>query len=183
MRKNDYERMPPIEKTSASYFSMGETFSLEAPSLPSEPLQRTSHLNGRAYAAAGQVVALLHMMAVLQAYQANLLKDKGQGLSSDEVVELRCTTDLALHATKQTATAMGRSMAAMVVTERHLARSEPKQQSGPGPSWSEDRRWAQKASVAVRAPPSPAGGSRRCREPNGGQQGLKAFPTLTSRPE
>ncbi len=61
-------------------------------------------------------------MAVLQAYQADLLKDldKGQGLSPDEVAELRRTTDLALRATKQAATAMGRSMAAMVVTKRHL---------------------------------------------------------------
>ncbi len=57
-------------------------------------------------------------MAVLQAYQADLLKDldKGQGLSPDEVAELRHTTNLALRATKQAATAMGRSMAAMVVT-------------------------------------------------------------------
>ncbi len=46
--------------------------------------------------------------------------DKGQGLSPDEVAELRHTTNLALRATKQAATAMGRSMAAMVVTERHL---------------------------------------------------------------
>ncbi|KAL0149015.1 hypothetical protein M9458_055630 [Cirrhinus mrigala] len=61
-------------------------------------------------------------MAVLQAYQADLLKDlnKGQGLSPDEVAELRHTTDLALRATKQATTAMGRSMVAMVVTERHL---------------------------------------------------------------
>ncbi|KAL0176981.1 hypothetical protein M9458_029311, partial [Cirrhinus mrigala] len=101
------------------YLSLGETSSLKAPSLPSEPLQRTSSLNGRAYVAAGQAVASLHTMAVLQAYQADLLKDldKGQGLSSEEVAELDCTTDLA---TKQAATAMGRAMAAMVVTERHL---------------------------------------------------------------
>ncbi len=61
-------------------------------------------------------------MAVLQAYQADLLKDldSGQGLSPDEVAELRRTTDLALRATKQAASAMGRSMAAMVVTEGHL---------------------------------------------------------------
>ncbi|XP_016106680.1 uncharacterized protein [Sinocyclocheilus grahami] len=61
-------------------------------------------------------------MAILQAYQTDLLNDldKGQGLSPDEVAELSRTTDLALHATKQTATATGRSMVAMVVTERHL---------------------------------------------------------------
>ncbi len=122
MRENGYERMPPVEEMLASYLSVGETSSLKAPSLPSKPLQETSRLNGKAYAAAGQAVASLHTMAVLQAYQANLLKDldKGQGLSPDEVAELRRTTDLALRATKQAATAMGRSMAAMVVTERHL---------------------------------------------------------------
>ncbi len=111
-----------MEETLASYLSVGETSSLKAPSLPSKPLQETSRLNGKAYAAAGQAVASLHTMAVLQAYQADLLKDldKGQGLSPDEVAELRRTTDLALRATKQAATAMGRSMAAMVVTERHL---------------------------------------------------------------
>ncbi|KAL0163655.1 hypothetical protein M9458_039408, partial [Cirrhinus mrigala] len=61
-------------------------------------------------------------MAILQAYQADLLKDldKGKGLSADEAAELRRTTDLALRATKQTASAIGRSMAAMVVMERHL---------------------------------------------------------------
>ncbi len=122
MRESGYERMPPIEETLASYLSMGETSSLKAPSLPSKPLQDTSRLNGKAYAAAGQAVALLHTMAVLQAYQADLLKDldKGQGLSPDEVAELHRTTDLALRATKQAATAMGRSMTAMVVTERYL---------------------------------------------------------------
>ncbi len=122
MRESGYERMTPVEETLASYLSMGETASLKVPSLPSKPLQDTSRLNGRAYAAAGQAVASLHTMAVLQAYQADLLKDldNGQGLSPDEVAELRRTTDLALRATKQAATAMGRSMAAMVVTERHL---------------------------------------------------------------
>ncbi|KAL0194944.1 hypothetical protein M9458_008516, partial [Cirrhinus mrigala] len=122
MHENGYEKMPPIEETLASYLSLREASSLKAPSEPTEPLQRTSCLNGRAYAAAGQAVASFHMMVVLQAYQADLLKDldKGQGLSPDEVVELRRTTDLALRATKQAATAMGRSMVVMVVTERHL---------------------------------------------------------------
>ncbi len=122
MRESGYERMPPVEETLASYLSMGDTAYLKVPSLPLKPLQDTSHLNGRAYTAAGQAVASLHTMAVLQAYQADLLKDldNGQGLSPDEVAELHRTTDLALRATKQAATAMGRSMAAMVVMDRHL---------------------------------------------------------------
>ncbi|KAI2653751.1 Lamina-associated polypeptide 2, isoform alpha [Labeo rohita] len=122
MREHGYQRLPPVEETLASYLSLGKVTSLKTPSLPSIPLQVTSRLNGRAYAAAGQAVGTLHTMAVLQAYQADLLKDldKGQGLSPDEVAELRRTMDLALRATKQAATAMGRSMGAMVVTERHL---------------------------------------------------------------
>ncbi len=66
--------------------------------------------------------AALHTMAVLQVYQADLLKDldQGQGLPPEAVSELRRTTDLALRATKQTTAAIGRSMAAMVATERHL---------------------------------------------------------------
>ncbi len=82
MRESGYERMPSIEETLASYLSMGETSSLKVPSLPSKPLQDTSRLNGKEYAAAGQVVASLHTMAVLQAYQVDLLKDldKGQAM-------------------------------------------------------------------------------------------------------
>ncbi|KAL0150361.1 hypothetical protein M9458_054363 [Cirrhinus mrigala] len=112
MRENGYDRMPPIEETLASYFSFGETSWL--PPCHQSPFS----LNGRAYTTAGQAVASLHTMAVLQAYQADLLKDldKGQGLFPDEVSEFRRTTDLAL----QAATAMGRSMVAIVVTERHL---------------------------------------------------------------
>ncbi len=64
-----------MEETLASYLSVGETSSLQAPSLPSKPLQK--------YAAAGQAVTSLHTMVVLQ---ADLLKDldKGQGLSPDK---------------------------------------------------------------------------------------------------
>ncbi len=122
MREHGYASMPPIEGTLASYRSAGGTSTLKAPALPSKPLKDTSRLNGRAYVAAGLAGAALHTMAVLQAYQADLLKDldQGQGLPPEAVSELRRTTDLALRATKQTAAAIGRSMAAMAATERHL---------------------------------------------------------------
>ncbi len=63
----------------------------------------------------------LHTMAILQAYQADILKeiDEGTGLTPEAVKELRAT-DLALRATKHTAHAVGRSMAALVAAERHL---------------------------------------------------------------
>ncbi len=83
------------------------TSTLKAPALPSKPLKETfrSRLNGRAYMAAGQAGAALHTMLVLQAYQADLLKDldQAQGLPPEAVTELRRTTDLALRATKQMA--------------------------------------------------------------------------------
>ncbi len=61
-------------------------------------------------------------MSVLQAYQADLLKelDEGEQVSSNDIVELRRTTDLALHTTKETAHAIGRSMGVLVAAERHL---------------------------------------------------------------
>lgn len=111
MREHGYESMPPIEGALRAS-------TLKAPALPSKPLKETSRLNSKAYAAAGQAGAALRTMSVLQAYQADLLKDldQGQGLPPEAVAELRRTTDLALRATKQTAAAIGRSMAAMVVT-------------------------------------------------------------------
>lgn len=60
-------------------------------------------------------------MAVLEAYQGDLLKDLDQGhdLSPKAAVELCHTTDLALWTTMQTVAAIGHSMVAMVVMERH----------------------------------------------------------------
>ncbi len=46
--------------------------------------------------------------------------DEGTGLTPEAVKELRRATDLALRATKHTARAVGRSMAASVAAERHL---------------------------------------------------------------
>ncbi len=61
-------------------------------------------LSGKSYIAAGQAGMALHMMAILQAYQADVLKemDEGTGLTPEAVKELRRVTDLALRATKHT---------------------------------------------------------------------------------
>ncbi len=117
-----YRAMPRVEQTLASYLSPGVASSLKAPVLPSKPLRTTSALVGKGYTAAGQAGACLHTMSVLQAYQADLLKelDEGEQIKSDDIVELRRTADLALRATKETARAIGRSMAALVAAERHL---------------------------------------------------------------
>ncbi len=75
MREHGYVSISPIEGTLASYLLAGVTSTLKAPALPSKPLKDTSRLNGRAYVAVGQAGASLHKMSVLQAYQADLLKD------------------------------------------------------------------------------------------------------------
>ncbi len=117
-----YRAMPKVEQTLASYLSPHVASSLKAPALPTKPLRTTSTLVGRGYSAAGQAGACLHTMSVLQAYQADLLKelDEREQVSSDDIAELRRTADLSLRATKETARAIGRSMAAMVAAERHL---------------------------------------------------------------
>ncbi|KAL0163035.1 hypothetical protein M9458_042431, partial [Cirrhinus mrigala] len=104
------------------YLSPESASSLKAPVLPSKPLRVTSALVGKGYTAAGQAGACLHTMSVLQAYQADLLKelDEGEEIKDSDISELRRTADLSLRATKETACAIGRSMAALVAAERHL---------------------------------------------------------------
>ncbi|KAI2647309.1 Transposon Ty3-G Gag-Pol polyprotein [Labeo rohita] len=114
-----YKAMPRVEQTLASYLSPSGASSLKAPTLPSKPLRTTSALVGKGYTAAGQAGACLHTMSVLQAHQADLLKGLAEGEKVD-LEELQRTADLALRATKETARAVGRSMAAMVAAERHL---------------------------------------------------------------
>ncbi|KAL0186275.1 hypothetical protein M9458_017945, partial [Cirrhinus mrigala] len=88
---------------------------------PSKPCRRTSALAGRAYTSAGQAASALHSMAILQVFQAKLLAQSDRSaLDPATLTELRSATDLALRATKATAQAIGRSMASLVVLERHL---------------------------------------------------------------
>ncbi|KAI2653826.1 Gag-Pol polyprotein [Labeo rohita] len=111
-----------VEETLTGYLSPGSSSSLKKPALPTKPCRLTSSLVGKAFQAAGQAGAALHTMGVLQAYQADLLKDLSMGgsISEEAFLELRRATDLSFRATKQTARSIGRSMAAMVAAERHL---------------------------------------------------------------
>ncbi|KAL0175185.1 hypothetical protein M9458_031153, partial [Cirrhinus mrigala] len=83
--------------------------------------QFSSALVAKAYMASGQAASVLHAMAILQVYQAKVLKDLHEGVPDPELLhELRSATDYALRATKVTAQALGRVMSTMVVQERHL---------------------------------------------------------------
>ncbi len=118
-----YTAMPVVEDTLASHHSPSLAPSWKSrPLLPSKLCRTTSALIGKSYIAAGQADMALHTMAILQAYQADVLKeiDEGTGLTPEAVKELRTATDLALRATKHTGHAVGRSMAGSVAAERHL---------------------------------------------------------------
>ncbi len=62
------------------------------------------------------------------------------------------------------------------------SRSEPEQSRGPGSSWSEDRRRAQKATVATRAPCPPTGRGRGRYRSKRGRQDLRKV-IQTERPQ
>lgn len=72
--------------------------------------------------AASQAGVCLHTMSIMQVYQPNLLKDldEGKGVWPDDIKVLHQATDLSLLATKETARAIYRSMAALVVVARLL---------------------------------------------------------------
>ncbi len=53
------------------------------------------------------------------------------------------------------------------------SRSKPEQSRGPGPSWSEDQKRAQKANVVTRAPPPPTGRARGRYGSKRGRQDLR----------
>ncbi len=117
-----YERMPQLDESVAAHLCPPTAIGWKAKaSHPSKPCRTTSALAGRSYASAGQAASALHSMAVLQVYQAKLLSAVDESEPDPATLrELRSATDLALRATKTTAQAIGRSMASLVVLERHL---------------------------------------------------------------
>ncbi len=116
-----YEHLPPLDESVAAHLCPSTAIGWKAmANHPSKPCRATSALAGHAYSAAGQVASALHSMAVLQVYQAKMLASEEASLDAASLRDLRSTTDLALHATKATAQAIGRSMSSLIVLERHL---------------------------------------------------------------
>lgn len=85
MHEQGYGAKPKVEEMLAGYLSPSLVSSRRKPTLPTKPCRMASSLVGKAYGAAGQAVAPLHTMAVLQAYQADLLRylDHGEGLGPE----------------------------------------------------------------------------------------------------
>ncbi len=90
-------------------------------------------LPSKSYMVAGQAGAALHTMAILQAYQAEVLKemDEGDGVTPEAFKELRRATDLALRATKHTAQAVGRSIRKRRSSPNLLDRDGPRKRICP----------------------------------------------------
>ncbi len=79
-----YTAIPVVEDTLASHLSPSLAPSWKSrPLLPTKPCRTTSTLIGKFYIAAGQAGMALHTMAILQAYQVDVLKemDEGTGLT------------------------------------------------------------------------------------------------------
>lgn len=110
--------MPQVEEELVHHLRLG-TQTADVPPLASKPSFVSSSLFCRAFLTAGQSVGCLHTTPMLQAYQANLLKEfiDGGGATPKRLWEALQASHLALRATKEAATNIGRSMAA---TERHL---------------------------------------------------------------
>ncbi len=119
-----YAKLPPVEEAVAAHLCPSAAANWRVrnnASLPSKPCRATENLAGKAFYAAGQTASALHVMAILQVYQAKLLKALDEDGPDPEVFkELRRATDLALRATKVTARAIGRNMGNLVVLDRHL---------------------------------------------------------------
>lgn len=121
-QEKGYEQLPPLDEAVAAHLCPPAAVGWKNKrALPSKPCRTTSAMAGRAYTSAGQAASSLHTMAILQVFQAKLLRSLDESSSSEPAFrDLRSATDLALRATKATAQAIGRSMANLVVLERHL---------------------------------------------------------------
>lgn len=76
-----------MEETLTGYLSLSSASSWRKPALPTKPCRDTFALVDKAYTVAGQAGASLYPMVVLQAYQADLLKelDYGKGLAQRQL--------------------------------------------------------------------------------------------------
>lgn len=104
-KEHGYLRISWVKKMLVSHLSPALASTLKRPTLLSRPFKVTSGLMGKVYEVAGQAGVSLYTIVVLQAYQADLLKDldSGEGIDPQLVRELCQGMDLAYGPTKQTA--------------------------------------------------------------------------------
>lgn len=114
VKDKGYLSIPAVEEPVATHLCPPSAGWRSKPSLPSKACRTTSALIGLAYTTAGQAASAIHAMAVLQVHQANLLRKMDEeGPNPESFTDLRSVT-------KSATQAIGRSMASLTVTERHL---------------------------------------------------------------
>ncbi len=114
-KEKGYDCLPPLDESVAAHLCPPRAIGWKAKAAhPSKPCRTTSALAGRAYSSAGQAASAFHSMAVLQVFQDEF------NPNPTAFKKLHSATDLAQCATKMTAQAICRSMASLMVLERHL---------------------------------------------------------------
>ncbi len=117
-----YGKLPPLNESVAVHLCPPTAIGWKAKAAhPSKPCRANSALAGCAYTSAGQAALAFHSMADLQFFQAKLLRSTDKNGSDPTAFrEPHSVTNLALYATNTTAQSIGRSMASLVVLERHM---------------------------------------------------------------
>ncbi len=106
-----------MEETLASYLSPESSSSIKSPILPNKPVKITSALWIRLIQ---HSVYTLYLCCKPTRLNYQQIPMRARVLVRREFAELHRATDLSLRAAKETAKSIGRSMAALVATERYL---------------------------------------------------------------
>ncbi|KAL0150149.1 hypothetical protein M9458_054576 [Cirrhinus mrigala] len=97
LRAPFFSKKPRLTSTASCSGPSTSGYEAAAMCIEGEREELSNVLPAKAYAASGQAASALHTMAILQVYQAKVLKDLHEGVPDPELLqELRSATDYAL---------------------------------------------------------------------------------------
>ena len=117
--------IPPMDDALASHLAPKSNTATGKPTLPSRQCRFSASQLEKIYRAQGLSARALNTASMLQAYQAEKLRDLHEALTKKESVaglldEVRRTADFILRLSSTAAVALGKGMADTVVAQRHL---------------------------------------------------------------
>lgn len=117
--------IPPMDETLATHLAPRSNSASGKPTLPSKQCRFSASQLEKIYRSQGLAARALNTASMLQAYQAEKLRDLHEALRRNENViglldEIRRTADFNLRLSSTTAVALGKGMAETVVAQRHL---------------------------------------------------------------